>query len=711
MGTLTGWSRQIDLSYDGKLYSQYPEGLEGPSGDYAPNHPNFITAVTEASWVERLENKPYSDAIDLCTVWVHQGNKFETHTARIDNAPKVNNWRVRNPKAVLVWHRNLRWMDANKSPSGTQDHERFEFVIEGGNWHLVAHKGSGQAGVEGLPVFDNTVSDSWVCAYWKQDFRDWEANRKATIWGDLDADGSASIAGSWPIIGHDNWPAYWSFPAARNYHTKTGGIPDEYTITGKVSGSEYTIPELGSYDESGPPDGEGYTPLQNTIAGFYAANRRNTSRAYVASYKDNGNGTIQIRLSSSQSGWEAGVGDNVIMVDTNSSDYAVDFGDPPTGNEGNAQSVTRQQAAVDLLQAIQTKAFQEFGYWTPYWHNDLSRTHSFWATDSTARERVSNPFVGNSGITHCERYDRQITRFTVDYAGEVGGIQSDYRSQNESGGKFNDTYRDWMVRILLFGDRWTDKTNPSTPTSYMRPTFRGIMPQVRTRKLNNDGDALTRATQCALLLDELDAAYLRFYWAFYMQLNQTILPQFGTSYDEHSTPLILEEQMIWPGDPESGTFPHTRWLATCTFDDSAIDGGIQDYFETVNWRPVDFGDWGFWTEFPEMLVYVNLRQPDTAGAIWVPHHLSGGQTITPSKDRFTPPSAGTGKAWYRFDSDNYTNPNPESLLFGKGPATAPFTVGNGKIVKDNTFNDGSKVTGTIDCGALEGGVLIRGDDV
>jgi hypothetical protein len=162
----------------------------------------------------------------------------------------------------------------------------------------------------------------------------------------------------------------------------------------------------------------------------------------------------------------------------------------------------------------------------------------------------------------------------------------------------------------------------------------------------------------------------------------------------HADPVMIDEELIEAGDPIT---PRNFWE---NYDSTGNTG-----YGTYDWKTPDFGTHGYFFEFENCLIQINLRVPTDINIAWIPSHMVGGQPIDVGLDRGTLPSAGAGFKWQAFNRATYVNTstNSSSTYYQKSPPDYDAYY----ILSDADLNDGSDRGATYDCGACEAVIHMR----
>ncbi len=290
---------------------------------------------------------------------------------------------------------------------------------------------------------------------------------------------------------------------------------------------------------------------------------------------------------------------------------------------------------------------------------------------SLAAQMPTPTWVGQWDGIHWEHADRSMG-FTTDSGYNAYYVSA---SLHRGGNNYNP---DWLPAAIA-GNRSLLKSNVSSTNGY--PCLWWNIEWVRRQS----SDVTTRYQ----LLTELDAAFVRF-WSLFCWCCDNVAPQ--AEMGPHADPVMIDEEIINFGDPIGKRDFWINW-------DPLGDNGRGTY----DWRTPDFGTHGYFFEFENCLIQINLRPPTNTSIAWVPNWLPGGQEIDPDLDRGILPSAGDGFKWQAFSRYGYVNDQVGSQYFGKSPTDYDSTY----IMKDDTLNNGYDRNAHFDTGALEAVVHMR----
>ena len=431
-------------------------------------------------------------------------------------------------------------------------------------------------------------------------------------------------------------------------------------ITAVTSQTEIDIPTWASPPTTGSPDGSGYLGFSETLRCiFVKANRTNASWELITGWKQINGSTDRIRLASSPS-----------FTVTSSDDFHI-FSDSGTRENENATEMSqsnRREGAIDIMNRFKTKAFL-YGVETGPIFNGGAQTWTSKVDGSL--DAHPNEYTGAIWMWHYERIGERLgffqanhTEYSVVFRADIGG--------SEGGATYDP---DTLMSALEYNKRLL--LNSASAPRQMSCVW--LNAQTRS-----PGSGNTVAQYSGL--DEIDAAYARFWCCLAWTMDGT-MPQ--VEIDEgHDLPVLIDEQIISAGAPTS-----TRNYGT--YDPGAI--GTPG---TFTWRTPNFGTHGYFFEYENCLIAINLRTPDVN--TWVPHWLTGGQPTNNSLDLATLPSAGEGNQWEAFNPATYTNQDVNSKFFGK--SVADFA--DAYILGDDSINNGA-ITTSVLIGPLEARIFIR----
>lgn len=670
--------------------------IAAPTGEsaYPVNYPNLMIAGAIGSWQNRFENLPWKNNFDYCYVAIRQGIFTHNPNDRANTANAMHAWRQRNPSGLLTDHENLRMVPASK-PGASSDHLGvWNYVIKGGRMDTQLFHRYSNGVITPARVSQSTTlyRDWWDTTTQNVDFQRGMANdfwnRHADV-GTLGGGEETSEIGpnSWidvmPLMFHDNMPGTFStqFRAAA---TLFSGLK---TINQVVSQTKFRI-DSANLDLSGGTDNEGYLNVdQSRGYSLYSwPNSKDNSHAsaIIGIKKEVNPGVDEIKIKAAAQDWNISAGNQYLIGLVFSGHTDIDWNEPFNGTPSSdtTDPPERTQAIMDFMNKFQDVGNERYGFWCPPASNCVGG--EYFDTEVLGRRMdYPNPYTGAWGLREHEHFSRNLK------------LEPSDDDQTYSANGTSSARRDDIFRNIEWGESQIDRVNQSIPISYLPIHGRGVEWEVSFRQ--RSGDIVAAAN----LLDELDAAYGRFIVMLALN-NATTHVQFDLGGTK-GTSATCEEQLFFPGDPETPGFPHFSRIASVTWN--AVYSGK----ETVNYRTPDAGEAIYWTEYPDMLAVVNIRVP--ASGIWAPSHLPGGQSIDPVKDVFTPPDPGVGMAWYRYDSNTYFNTAfARNGLTGTGPNFPPWTDQGAVICKDPAFNNGEKITGPVSLGRYEGIALRRGPE-
>lgn len=643
-----------------------------PGSDYPLNYPNRIVAAIISNWEERLVVQPWQNCCDVAHAVVHQGTGMYRATRRANTVARYDAWRARNPKGHLLWHVNYRWTEVNPQPKSDNKSWRvYDYIVEQTN---MAHIWTRREGDIAPGKSNNSTSSAgahWNLSFHHQDYRDWIAQSWWGLMDDQDDGGTGvnSIVHLHPFIMNDNTPSTFN-SVVKAAATKIGVA----TIKEVISQTRFKISQFN------------YQDTDDNL--FTWNNAKNATAALpITSYATSGGDAIVDTLYAAAHNVK--VGDEYLVSYVKSQSTNVEFDDPPSGIDYGNDPEQRKAAAVEYLLGVEAYGLANFGFGRPPVSNGLGGDN-----DSYKRENIRTSLTSESlfkhGFRQCENWMTQMTNF------KKSNDDLTYVAKS-----YNADLRDWMLRSMLWGEKHLDLLNPSSPASELPVPHRGVFYELDYRKQGN-------VTQAAKVLDEYDAAWGRFYWALFMSMRNVFTSHgFGAS-----SPIMQEESFYYPGDPADSGFPHNRTIASCKFD---IDyGGVP---EPVVYRTPDWGNWGFLTAYPGMLVGLNLGIPKADNRDpWYPHyHPNWSSSLDPVNDVVPLATLNSflngGEAWYKFNGSTYVNPvggAATDVPALTGPAQAPWTDTDAVVCKDFSYNDGAKIVADLPCGPLESFALFRG---
>lgn len=614
------------------------------------NFPNVWAVFALASVNDRLDNQPYKEMIEHCNVLIHQGLNVATAGARANTLARFNTLRAANPNVFIGMHIDILNIIFDQSSNSA---ERWLEDLLWANPSLfddvLLRQAANQPFMTHLDGQANGLALKWDCS---------DAAMQAIVEGQLsqfsDNDGVSNMMPTHALsVMHDTMPER---DFSRYRKVEHSGL-----ISSITSSTEINIPAWSDVQTSGGADGNGYISLA-AATNFVAVqqNRQQGSRKRITGI--NAAGT-RVRLESA-----------LEMSDQAGDDFFIyELSGSSGGSErfGEMDEESRLAGINNFFDRYEATALANYGVGTLKIRNGGGQ-------DGRFKRSGDAPAYPSSWIGQWDLH--QIERFGSGTAGFFQYNDTDYRTQSVSGGSTNikdedhqgRTYDlDRFMRDIEYGKLML-RSNAASPCGY--PC---VMINIQAREFSNY-DSYT----------ELDASFIRF-WCILSWCMENVMPQIEQDRI-HDKPIMIDEMCIEAGAPIT-----TRDFGT--YDPT----GANDTGSLALFSP-DFGTHGRIFEFGNALYIVNPRQPDSA--VWVPSHLSGGQSIDPALDVATLPSAGSGFKWQHINRNTTINNDVNTPYYLKSPSD--FDA-NARIVGDSILNNGADAGVTVNCGACEAVALMR----
>lgn len=618
------------------------------------NFPFVSAAMIISGGADKWANQPTRGIVRANNIVVDQGIRFNTSTNRANLKAEFAAARAENPGLIIVAHQDFLTILFDESSTDTyrwledlvwgDPANQLQYLLREGSTFVTHATGQGSG-----------IAFNWACS---------DAVMQDVVEGQLsqytDNGGAQNLMPDYQIhFMHDTMN---ETPFSQYRETVHDG-----TISSITSSTEINVPTWSGVNTTGSPDGQGYTSLARSTR-FIAiqANGQDGSSRTITGHRFIGGGS-RIRLSSALA-MNDQAGDGFYIYETTGSSG----GGSTSANMGTNG---RLNGVLNFYERYRDTALSQQGVEVDFVRNGGDVTHTK-KVDGDAPAYPSS-WIGKWGFVQIERicsFSDSAGFFQYDYntyrTASVGGGSSNIKDQDFVGRNFSN---DLLMRCIEY-NKLMLMSNESSVSGYP-----GVWLNAQTRFFSNYSN-----------LTELDAAYARF-WCCLAWTMDNVYPQ--VEMDKlHQWPVMIDEQIISAGNPIG-----TRNYGTY---DPLANGGTGSF----SYRTPDFGTFGYFFEYENCAIVINLRPPSSLG-IWVPSWQSGGQSINTSLDRFFLPSAGTGKKWQRFNRNTYINTDSSSKFFNKSPTDYDTDE---KIMSDTTWNDGSDVT-FIDAGALEAAVIMRVD--
>jgi hypothetical protein len=423
------------------------------------------------------------------------------------------------------------------------------------------------------------------------------------------------------------------------------------------------------FDSGATPDGDGYyPPLHDVQVVIVSSNRQNSSSDDATGFNPT---TGRIRLEGSPN-YTYGNGDAVFIK-------VRQFNASPTDKTSSQWDRDGyHQGALWFLEGYNDIQEAEHGFRAGIYSNQVS-LNTLRKQIASQADRESMPVAlwqGKWDGLHWEWMD-ESTGFTSD-AGNVGyWVQSSLHGRSSNNYNIDNLVRGAAANTPLL------KSNADSANGY--PCIWAN--QARVRRQGSSAQDPTRYT----LLNELDAAFVRFY-SLLCWCCENLAPQ--PEMGNHADPVMIDEELIEAGDPIT---PRNFWENYDPLGDAGRG--------TWDWKTPDFGTGGYFFQFENCMIQINLKTPNNTTIAWIPSWQPGGQTIDVVNDRGYLPYAGDGWKWQAFDRANYVNTSTDvtHTYYQKTPSDYDATY----ILKDVVLNDGSDRGAYFDTGALECAVHMR----
>lgn len=600
--------------------------------------------------------QPWKDILAGSTWFVHQGSGITNTANRAVTKANMQGLRDINPNLHIVMHMNLNDMEVDAGSTSAN-----AFLMD------LAHADS--ANIEKWIATDGTNRLSFRHKRAKAYARNWGytsgtmnqdiVDKMVEHWTDGDNSNTNDVSSLQLHIMQDTFYEY-----TRPIWHKSE--IDDSTIT-LVNQKEFDIPTWSGMPVVGGDIGNGYQALDGTYhAIILKANGTNSSWKVIEGVKTINGSTTRVKLTANPS-FTIATGDKINIYQRSGGSFktrAVDFNDNGTANtdpDGN-DITARQTGAVDLFTKFKTDMLAHNGIPIDAICNG-GNTGALHKEDGIAptTDGVNSLWDGFWGAVQCERFAKSAN-FGFFQEGDT------HYTTGNNGFVFGESHKG-----LSYAKRWL-QTEESSSVGY--PAL-WLNAQLRAIPYAN--------------LNELDAAFARFICCYCWSMTYCA-PHLELDTG-HKDPYMIDERIISLGSPTSardwGTYDPTGNSDTGSY---VLDAA-------------DFGTAGYIKEFENAIIVINCASPGK-NVIWVPHWMSGGQTLQTSRDRATLPDPGAGNKFQRFQRDTYTNPDTDSHFFGRkaNEYNASFPG------HDATWNDGSDagVAGdTIDVGPLESIILLK----
>lgn len=630
-------------------------GSTGPDTSW-DNYPFVWCTFAIGSVLNRMNNNPAMDVIAWSNMFVHQGLFFLTTGNRQSNWDAFQALRAKNPTLQFIIHQNYRWISIDAGST-----------IESSRWF------------EDLLYANPSEFDTWVLNK-SGDTSDLVSSRETR--------NGRSFAYAWPSTGSapgaiaarqirdftDN-DGTLNFMTEFGLHLMQDTMPDylgtaNYRLSehhgniGTVEATrEYDIPPWTAPPTTGSADADGYFGFSETLRViFVKADRTAASWAFVTGYKDVGV-LDRIRIDRNPS-----------FTVTAADDFHI-FSDSGSRVQDGGTEMSQQQRRLGLLALMgeyETEA-ATYGVTTKPVINGGAQS---WENKKSGNQDAApNEYTGAIWQQHYERIGERLGFFQAEHISYSTQFRSDIGG-SEAGANYDpDTL---MKAIGYVKSQLIDDSSAPLGRSF-------VWLNAQTRSPGS-GNTVSQYSG----LDELDAAYCRF-WACLAWCMSGACPQLEID-EGHDLPVMIDEMVIYPGDRITAAD-----FGTYTVGAAASEGSFA-------WNAADFGTHGYYFEFTNCLIVINLRDPGSLDA-WVPSWQPAGQATT-GDDICTLPSAGSGKKWQRFNPLTYEHPLTSGQRFaGKKPTDFDTSY----ILRDTTLNDGTDAGATITVGPLEAIILMRVD--
>lgn len=632
------------------------------------NWPLITCGLILGSVNVRLDDHPPKGIIEAKNLFIHQGNFFTNSSDRANTKSRFATLRAANADIFIIIHvdyltiefdlggtiRQIKWLEEQTGANPNDFEEYFLRGSPGGDF--ICHSNKQGKGFSFNWDCNNTVMQR-------------VAEGQISQWTDFG--GAENMMPTYALgLMHDTIPEKDS----RYHQSAHGGL-----ITSEFSPTEIDIPTWSGPPTDGNPDGAGYEALTiNTNLVILDQDHTNGDFAQITGHKIVNGSTDRLRLNQSMENISVNSGDIFSCLARSGLSYG-------SSSAGEMTLVEWRTGIRNFMDRFESTVLSAQGVAVDTFYNAGSRQWSK-KRDGENNAGPSSEYVGVWGGLHFERIGQSIGFF------QVGNSTYHTLRQDPPGGSIGG--RDYIEDDLMMSIEYNKlflKSNASSQTGY--PCI-WLNPQ--TREIgSNLGDRYANMTV-------LDAAYGRF-WSCLAWCMNNVMPQIEmeVAASGHDQIIMIDEEIIFAGDPITG-----RDFGTYN---AAGNGGVKGSWV---WDAQDFGDRGFWKEFDNCLIVINLRKPDNDP--WIPSWQSGGQSIVIAKDRATLPTAGGGKKWQRFNRVTYVN---DSTGRFNGKKATDFDT-NEKILKDTVHNDstlgpqggGGYLSGnTIDIGPLEAIILMRVD--